>query len=94
MRIHTQRRSALPRSCSWWSAFSSSDGVSLGGQATQAKNPSATDIGAVGIDLDCPAVTCPDFGIDQQLHKAATAGKDRRVQRSRNVRVSALLPDT
>jgi hypothetical protein len=48
-------------------------GVSLAGQSASA---GSTDQGAVGIDLDCPAVTCPDFGIDQQLHKAAKPALD------------------
>jgi hypothetical protein len=51
-------------------------GVSFGGQAGLTAKTGATDTGAVGIDLDCAAVTCPDFGIDQQLHKAANPGLD------------------
>jgi hypothetical protein len=48
-------------------------GVSLAGQSA---NVGATDRGAIGIDLACPAVTCPDFGIDQELHKVARPALD------------------
>lgn len=51
-------------------------GVSLGGPSKAAVKAGATDAGAIGIDLDCPSVTCPDFGIDQQLHKAANPALD------------------
>jgi hypothetical protein len=48
-------------------------GVSLAGQAG---NAGATDHGAIGIDLACPSVTCPDFGIDQQLKNPAKPALD------------------
>jgi hypothetical protein len=41
-----------------------------------ASSSGATQRGAIGIDLDCPSVTCPDFGIDQQLQKPAKTGLD------------------
>ena len=50
-------------------------GVSLAGSAaSQAQG--ATDHGAIGLDTDCPSVTCPDFGIDQQLKKPARTALD------------------
>jgi hypothetical protein len=47
-------------------------GVSL---ASQSK-VGVTDQGAIGIDLACPSVTCPDFGIDQQLNNPAKVPLD------------------
>lgn len=50
-------------------------GVSLAGSAaSQAKG--ATDHGAIGLDTDCQAVTCPDFGVVQQLIKPARIALD------------------
>ncbi len=52
-------------------------GVSLAGPSGRVSSSvGASDRGAIGIDLDCPAVTCPDFGVDQQLHKAAKTALD------------------
>jgi hypothetical protein len=50
-------------------------GVSLAGSAAS-QGGGATDRGAIGLDTDCPAVTCPDFGIDQQLKNAAKSTLD------------------
>jgi hypothetical protein len=50
-------------------------GVSLAGSST-ARGAGDKDRGAIGLDSDCPSVTCPDFGIDQQLHKPAKTELD------------------
>jgi hypothetical protein len=50
-------------------------GVSLAGSAAS-RAVGATDRGAIGLDTDCPAPTCPDFGVIQQLKKAAKPALD------------------
>lgn len=76
MRFMFKRRLAVAAILTSAVAFLAFGGVSLGGQSRQAAVAGATDTGATGIDLDCPAVTCPDFGIDQQLNKAANPALD------------------
>jgi hypothetical protein len=71
MQFLSRRKFAVAAVVTMVVGFLAFGGVSLGGQSRQAAPAGASDIGAIGIDLDCPAVTCPDFGIDQQLHKAA-----------------------
>jgi hypothetical protein len=48
-------------------------GVSLAGSAASG---GASDRGAIGLDTDCASVTCPDFGIVQQLKKPANPALD------------------
>ena len=48
-------------------------GVSLAGQAGKG---GASERGAIGLDTDCPSVTCPDFGVVQQLSKPAKPALD------------------
>jgi hypothetical protein len=71
MQFLSRRKFAVAGVLTMVVGFLAFGGVSLGGQSRQAASGGASDTGAIGIDLDCPAVTCPDFGIDQQLHKAA-----------------------
>ena len=71
MQFLSRRKFAVAGVLTMVVGFLAFGGVSLGGQSGQAASGGASDTGAIGIDLDCPAVTCPDFGIDQQLHKAA-----------------------
>jgi hypothetical protein len=75
MQFLSRRKFAVVAVLTMVVGFLAFGGVSLGGQSRQAA-VGASDTGAIGIDLDCPAVTCPDFGIDQQLHKAAKPGLD------------------
>jgi hypothetical protein len=76
MRFLSRRKFAVAAVLTMVVGFLAFGGVSLGGQSRQAATVGASDTGAIGIDLDCPAVTCPDFGIDQQLHKAAKPALD------------------
>jgi hypothetical protein len=75
MQFLSRRKFAVVAVLTMVVGFLAFGGVSLGGQSRQAAS-GASDTGAIGIDLACPAVTCPDFGIDQQLHKAAKPGLD------------------
>jgi hypothetical protein len=71
MRLHTKGKLGVATILLMVVGFLAVGSVSLGGQAKLVAKAGASDTGAIGIDLDCPAATCPDFGIDQQLHKAA-----------------------
>src|ERR1043165_219192 len=75
MRFLSRRKLAAAAVLTMVIGFLAFGGGSLGGQSRQAA-VGASDTGAVGTALDCPAVDCPDFGIDQQLHKAAKPALD------------------